>query len=493
MADVATYDIVVRGGESGAAQFDRVTKSAAKLNDTSKSGAKIFADHGDALGKVGGLIGNVSPKFAQLANVVDDAGKAVMALTSGIGLGPAGLIAGGVLGALALWVTSNEEAEKSIDKVAQAAERARFAAMNFEAQLQKVTGARDKAGLKSRLESGAASSAEYEAEIARLEAFKQNLLRGQAEGSFSAAGVIARQYPAEEKLAQMRASLEEARRREEIEKAIRDGGNKTGAIGESIPDAKAGAAAKNDDYFFDAVKRREATDAQLAELQRQSIQAELAEEQRASDDRLRIAQAGIDAEYEASKAASEARIAQRELEHEEYERMEQQAANNSELRRKLAQEALNVFGNNMSTAMSKVAKGQKLATGAMIEGIGDQAIQSGIFHMLEGGAKLAGMNPAGAAEMAAGGALLAFGMGLANAGSHMSGGSNAGSGSAAARPSAMSRPAEPTRSMDTQPQTKTSTIIVQVDPITGEAIMREMEGTARISGRRLSPHVIGSA
>jgi hypothetical protein len=132
----------------------------------------------------------------------------------------------------------------------------------------------------------------------------------------------------------------------------------------------------------------------------------------------------------------------------------------------------------------------------VLEGIGDQAITSGVFHLLEGGAKLAGMNPAGAAEMAAGGALIAFGAGLSGMGSKMPGGSNAGGNAFASRPSSFSRPAEPTM-RSAQPQGTTSTIIVNVNTLvadehTGEAVIRSIESAHR-AGRRINPHVLGAA
>jgi hypothetical protein len=502
------FDINVTGAQQSAARIDAVTKALAKAgaasNDNARAASaagKAWTGAGEKISKVSAVLMSVDSGMGKLVGTLGRAAGAATTFSSALG-GPLGLAAGGLIGAFALWSDYTATQEKKLESLTSATKKATFAAMTFDGQLKKITGARDKADLQKRLGSGAGSSAEYEAEIARLQNMNAAGIAGQSAGAINPEYRNKKQYENEERIRELEGRLANAREREKIENALRDGGNPSGAIGDDItggaakPAAPGQSAARNqlDQLRAAGDARKEAFSNQMAALEEVRRSYESREKESARlllDERKRA----IDDELQAARSAADQRIEMRRQEAEEAMKLEEQLAEKRRLTQQIAIDGARNVAGATTGALVKIAKGQKMSTAAFLESIGEQAIADGTFRILQGAAMLATLNPAGAAAIAAGGAEVAFGVALGAPARGSRGGGGGGSNRGAgfsSEPTTVRRPG------DEGPRETRSNITVQVNTLvaderTGERVMQSIEAAHMKLGRKMAPSIVGRA
>jgi hypothetical protein len=501
------FNIDVTGAQQSAARIDAVTKALAKAGAASNDNARAASAAGKAwqaaggnISKVASVLSSVDGNMGKLVGTLGKAAGAASMFSSALG-GPLGLAAGGLIGAFALWSDYTATQEKKLESLTNATKKATFAAMTFDGQLKKITGARDKADLQKRLGSGAGSSAEYEAEIARLQNMNAAALTGQGEGAINPEYRNRIQYRNEQRIAELEGQLANARAREEIAAATAQA-DSLGAIGD-MPGAggkKEGSGISRAGLQLDQLRaagdaRKEAYSEQMAALEEVRRSYEEREKESARlllDERKRA----IDDELQAARSAADERIEMRRQEAEAAMRLEEQLAEKRRLTQQIAIDGARNVAGATTGALVKIAKGQKMSTAAFLESIGEQAIADGTFRILQGAAMLATLNPAGAAAIAAGGAEVAFGVALGapargSRGGGGGGGSNRGGGFSS-EPTTVRRPG------DDGPREVRSNIVVQVNTLvaderTGERVMQSIEAANMKLGRKMAPSVVGRA
>jgi hypothetical protein len=498
-AETVDYRINVTGQQASSAKIGGVADSFRKLNASSADTAKTLGQTSERFSKLSAVSNAVNSSMGRLLGTFGQAAGAAQALSATIG-GPIGLAAGGLIGAFALWSTYTDAQEKKLKSLKTATEEAGFAALRFDKQLEQITRDRGKTDRLDKLQTGMASSDEYEAELARLRNTNARLLAEQQAGNISSEYRVSQQYKNEALISEYEPRVQQARDREEIAKALASGGNRTGAI----DDLETPRAAANDNDQsaardqLDALRasgdeRKALYNDQMRALSevRKLYSVQTREVERLDHD-ARLA--AIDAEYEASKDAAARRLEIRRQESEEYKQLEAQAEQEGKLRRQVAISGMqNVAGASVG-ALQKVAKGQKMTTAAFLEGIGDQAVADGTFRIMQGLA-ISVLNPAqGVPLMLAGGAEVAFGIGLGAAAARGGKGSAGGGGGLRANAAPVS--AEPVGGAESEPRTVRSNIVVNVnanvvDDRAGVMIMQSLEEAHRKQGSRLPRGMVG--
>lgn len=493
-AETTSINLVVTGADKAAAQTDKVAASFKKLEMGGGDASKTLGQAGERFAKVSSVLGSLDTGASKLVGTLGRAAGATQAFTAALGGGPAGIIAGGLIGAFALWSDYTDTQERKLIKLTKATDEARFASLKFDQQLQRVTGERSKAETKSRLASGFGSSAEYEAEIARLESINQRLAAGQASGALNPEYRVKKQYENEARLQQLQEQLQQARDREAIQAALANGGNATGAIGENIADRKATKATSDQ-----SAARNQLEALRASENERKEIYASTSQYLRGlqAEDNARFKsdlKLNNEFESEARQRQADRNLEIKRNELAELERLDAEAQAKGDARRAAVTAGLqNVAGASVS-ALQKVAKGQKQTVAAFLEGIGDQTVASGTSHILQGIA-LSVINPAqGVPLIAAGGAEVAFGIGLgaaAGGGSKGGGAHAAGGGSYRSSEPVGLRPAND----NGEPQVARANLTINVnanvvDEHAGVLIVRSIEEAHRKMGTKLPRTIV---
>lgn len=509
MAGAATetvgFNIDVTGAQQSAARIDAVTKALAKAgaasNDNARSASaagKAWQGAGERISKVSAVLMSVDSGMGKLVGTLGRAAGAAQMFSSALG-GPLGLAAGGLIGAFALWSDYTATQEKKLEDLTKATNKAAFAAMTFDGQLKKITGQRDKASLQRRLNDGSASSADFEAEIGRLQAFNKSALAGQGSGAIDAEYRNRKQYANEARIAQLQQSLAAAQEREKLASEIAMA-DSLGAIGDSPGGGKKAAAGGLSAAGVQLEQLRAAGDARkevfseqmsaLEDVRREYEMREKESARLATDERKRA----LEDELQAARSAADERIELRRYEAEEVAKLEEAAAE----RRRLGQEIAISGSRNVAGAVTgaavKIAKGQKMSTAAFLEGIGEQAIADGTFRILQGAAMLATLNPAGAAAIAAGGAEVAFGVALGAPARGARGGGGGGrvsnsGGAGTSEPTTVRRDDSGPRETRSNIQVVVQTLVA--DERTGERVMQSIEAAHHKLGRKMAPSIVG--
>jgi hypothetical protein len=500
------FDINVTGAQQSAARIDAVTKALAKAgaasNDNARAASaagKAWTGAGEKISKVSAVLMSVDSGMGKLVGTLGRAAGAATTFSSALG-GPLGLAAGGLIGAFALWSDYTATQEKKLESLTSATKKATFAAMTFDGQLKKITGARDKADLQKRLGDGSASSADYEAEIARLQNMNAAGTAGQSSGAINPEYRNRIQYRNEARIAELEQSLAGAREREKLAAQVAQA-DSLGAIGDGPGGGtkKDGSGISRAGLQLDQLRaagdaRKEAFSEQMAALEEVRRSYESREKESARlllDERKRA----IDDELQAARSAADQRIEMRRQEAEEAMKLEEQLAEKRRLTQQIAIDGARNVAGATTGALVKIAKGQKMSTAAFLESIGEQAIADGTFRILQGAAMLATLNPAGAAAIAAGGAEVAFGVALGAPARGSRGGGGGGSNRGAgfsSEPTTVRRPG------DEGPRETRSNITVQVNTLvaderTGERVMQSIEAAHMKLGRKMAPSIVGRA
>jgi hypothetical protein len=500
------FNIDVTGAQQSAARIDAVTKALAKAgaasNDNARAASaagKAWTGAGEKISKVSAVLMSVDSGMGKLVGTLGRAAGAATTFSSALG-GPLGLAAGGLIGAFALWSDYTATQEKKLESLTSATKKATFAAMTFDGQLKKITGARDKADLQKRLGDGSASSADYEAEIARLQNMNAAGTAGQSSGAINPEYRNRIQYRNEARIAELEQSLAGAREREKLAAQVAQA-DSLGAIGDGPGGGtkKDGSGISRAGLQLDQLRaagdaRKEAFSEQMAALEEVRRSYESREKESARlllDERKRA----IDDELQAARSAADQRIEMRRQEAEEAMKLEEQLAEKRRLTQQIAIDGARNVAGATTGALVKIAKGQKMSTAAFLESIGEQAIADGTFRILQGAAMLATLNPAGAAAIAAGGAEVAFGVALGAPARGSRGGGGGGSNRGAgfsSEPTTVRRPG------DEGPRETRSNITVQVNTLvaderTGERVMQSIEAAHMKLGRKMAPSIVGRA
>ncbi len=475
-AETVSFNIGVTGDQQAAAKMERVSASMKKLDSSAADTGKSLRGAGEHIQKLSAVFNSLDPNISKLTGTLGKATGAMAALSSTIG-GPAGLAVGGVIGALALWNDYQDQAQKKSEALTKSVADQKVA---FEDLVKGYTAANN--ALKASTDIAEAMA--LRSQIANDQTLTPDRRAQMAGRASLIEGRVKKAEDASEYKTYFNAQQEEFER----ELALAGGAPEDKGKGMPRPDTE-----------WETMQRKDASSAQLRKLESDSIKAEVEADRQAGEERLRNKLAAIDAEYQASKTASEQRIEIRRMEAEEYERIEERTAQVSETRRKVVTSGLQNVSSASLDAIGKVARGQKMTTAMFLESIGERVAASGQGHILEGIA-LSVVNPAqGVPLIAAGGAEFAFGTLLGasaarGAGGSASRGGGRGAGGGGYTPT---RSAEPVGGrQQAEPQTTRSNIVVNVNANVvnddaGVTIIRSIEEAQRRRGVTLSREAVG--
>lgn len=497
-AEVQEFRLQVTGQQQSSQRLNRFGGSLQSLEQRADAARGRVSGAAGAIGNVGTIVGQTNPVVGAFAGVIGTAGSAIEALSSALG-GPLGLIAGGAVAALGVFVTQTALAEEEQEKLNEAvAEGTRTlgdyvnavkARNDAELQTQRIqAGVADREVLQGRAEqlqaqldqlneaaqairfSGGPSSEDVRE---GLQTIQQERIRLEQE----IADVQAK-LDRNRREEDFDAQLEQIRKRDELERELQkkrregEGGGRTAedlmVEGRflTVPEmAGAGRAGQPrggpseqalqsrrglSGLGTDILQARE-TFGQTSDIQEQEqlLQAREEREQKAMQRRL-------DAAREA--AAEEQQLAQ------------QVAAT--------WEDASATMATSLGSAVTALIQGNDEALGQILQNIGTQSIAQGTQAVLRAAVSAAFGNPAAGAQAAAGGALIAFGAGLGGAGGAAGGGASA---SGAARPTAPQQ-SQTFQSGSLSPGETTVNIYGIADRRTGEQVVEAMRQTKRERG-----------
>lgn len=371
------YRISADGAETTARAFDKVAGSQKAANDQFKTLSINAARSAQTMSALGATLTRISPELGGFGTAVGRASSAIMGMTTVIG-GPAGLIAGGLVAGLGLLVESLRNTKTAEEELAESTAR--------------TTALLDKQRAAAELTAAAIAG--------RIEGNRRMTdarLRGLRESGFFDSVTSPSGAFGEEEYKKRNAA--ELSRINELENAS------------GFEDAK---AKKTGDPLFEAMQRRDATNRQLAALNkmdtgrsafggdggRSALEAKEAENVAFLDRHRQFREDLLeeDRRYHESNAALEA---------EAHKRREQYQA--------VAIDAAQSFERVSISGMQKIAKGQKFTVKELLSGIGDEMVAGGTKWIMEGTGRLIasyGTDPSGWGLIGLGGAEVAFGLGL---------------------------------------------------------------------------------
>lgn len=435
------FDIEVLGAGSAVSAFTRTEKSLVGLDTAAKKSSKAFADFGDAGDKVGRVLGSISPEMASFTGVIDDAGKAVLALTGFIG-GPAGLAVGGVIAALALWKTYTDEQTAAQSRLADETRKAAQQVKTLDDYMRDIAEGRSAKSRTERLDRGGAAPDEIEAEIRRLQALK---LGDKEFGVKSSRIERLRAMKAEAEAADAQAILDE------MDDEARQMGISPARVARRMPTRSSARSAQGQsldslmlggDRFADINSVTSAAQSDFDKASKARRELEIAAARDLAEQKLEIERQRL-----ADIAAMEERHAQEQAQ-----------------RNQIIMGGIQAVGGAGISAFQAMAKGQKVSTRQIIGAIGDQMVAEGSRWLFTGAAKLLMGDPSGGGLIGVGTAEIAAGIAMGAAGASGGGGARS-----AASSGGSARPGEPTSSRRAGDSQQGGTVTVYVDAMVADA------------------------
>lgn len=467
-------------------RIDAIRAEAAQVNALEQSLKKMAASGGpanDVLQRTGfqfnnlraaagattALVGNLGRSFTQ---IVPQASGLVGALQStggalgqvlGIIGGGAGLATGGLIAAVALVGSVMAASAERAEKLAEAAKKNAEALKEYIATIgnlrkeaaEKISAAKDSGKYESDFHAGRLSSDEYAAERNAAKALygqrgelqkKRMAARdaGDVENLRTLSALLqkAEEAPARGELARgfesgarvREADLKKIERMKEVADADKEQRDTDKAAYDKRTAANA-ARAKQTEETLERLRALEKTyrDKQFKEeaesLQRQKqLAASILEEQAQDAHAKNMARLKEEARVRDKANADE--VARLDLVAKKSAETAELAKQRDAAYRDAATSIGNMAASSTIKAFSEIAKGHKVAIGAVLEGIGDQMVAEGTRVLFQAAAMafFPPTAPFAGALAAVGTAEIAAGIGLGAAGANAAGGSNAGSG-----------------------------------------------------------------
>lgn len=482
--------------------MDKATASATSLERAHTASAASGKLNSEALQKVGSILTGVTPQLGQFGRAVgagaNSAGlltNVIMGGSSGAGAGPlgiaAGLVAGGVVGALSLWASRADETRERMKMLADMTEEVSTKVTTFADRVGAIQSMRDGNARFKRLSSGSASSVEYEAFIGdRKSALSKAENAGFGHRDFQYESRLSKEISESEQ------RLANARAREEIEDALKNGGNKTGAI----VDLGSGKRKPLPDTQWETMQRKDASSAQLRGFEQASIQAEREKEREAIGLKNEERKEALKREFDDWEDAKRKRLQSKQDEAEQFQKIDRISEASAKQRNQMMAGGMQLVASQGISAFQQMAKGQKVSLGAILESTGDAMVAEGTRWLFTGVANsfIPGMQASGAGLIGVGTAEIAAGMAMGATGASM--GAHGGGGGASRSSSRGTTSAEPVSSRNDRGEAREQRSVVQVnvqtlvaDERTGERIMDGIHMAHRKLGRRLDPSVVGRA
>lgn len=485
----ASTEKLTAASRSFAVANDNGSRAVSSLAKATTAGNLGLNRYGETFAKFGGVAASINPEIANLVSTVGRATSATGAFASIIG-GPAGVIAGTLLGAFALWGEYTDGQSKKLEALANAQEKVAVGSIKFSDRLAKVTGANAGMDRTDRINRGEGTVDEYQASIGQARAFLKSYQSGSDSGSISDG-----ERAAARSIARLEEQLAQAKARDQINEALASGGNNTGAIGEDI----SGGGPKSSAYGQQSIAGNQLDEVRAAGDERKRIAEEqlraVAEmqsyygdqEKQLNAELLADKRAVLDEQSEAERRAADERMqAIRDGTKEEMELAKEAAEKNKVIKDVVATGVKNVSTASVQS-LKALATGRKAGLKEYLATIGDQAVADGTWRVLQGVGEIAGMNYAGGAAMiAAGGAEIAFGMSLGSNTAGARGGPGSTAGRTRAKPA--ERPAEPQGGRQQASRNTTSNLTVNVSAMVADAdagvrIVKAMNASKAVYGK----------
>jgi hypothetical protein len=423
------------------------------------------------LGPAAALIGTLGSAFSQLSPQASGAFGAMQKFTAAMSQamafagaggsvgGPAGAVVGGIVGLISGIGAAMGMAKQEADALAKATEANAKAMGSYLDQIDKLRGMASQkrgqygadAALRNRMDKGLATSTEYSDEIDVLQGrigdqyYSDKTLKGLlAQGTSTGRDEWDKRQRARTKLEQMRdkytrfqSQAEEQERiakQNEWDKKHTEEDVDVGLGAEKKPRARGGNVRDQIDAL-DALGRQMA-DTQLKRDQDNALahrDAELKWTRQTEEQKYDLKHKLDEIDRNRSTKAEEDDAAEKEaIWQRSLEKRAELAHANQDMLHDIATQGSNIMASTAIKSFQMMAKGQKVAVGQILEGIGDQIVAMGQGYIFKGIAESILLNPQGPALIGVGSAAVAFGIGLGAAGAHAPGGSTASGGGAAA-------------------------------------------------------------
>ena len=442
------------------AAFRTLATSAAPANDQLGKATVQFGQFRAASAAGAALVGNLGRSFVQLVpqaagfqQAIQSSGMAMSQLLGVVGGGP-GMIAAGVVGGIALLATYFAKAAEESEKLA---EQTKKNAEELKAYLESINGIRDavaqrfsasseRSAYEKKFYAGELSSKEYAAERqAAKEMYDQRqeidkrvqaaLKAGDRTGLLAAREAQDKILGAPLRGEKAREFEQAAREREKMQadnQAALD--SMRGLEGVADADLDANKKATGGGYGFvsaDAIQNQlKSIDQLMTDSRNREREAQAAYNSAVYADSMDRAQK----QYESEKALRDKAFEddkkrtadKRKMEERTYQLMQERNKAFSDSASNVAQ----IGANTTIKMFSDLAKGHKVALGAVLEGIGDQMVAEGTRVLFQAAAFafIPGMQAAASGLAGVGAAEIAAGMTLGAAGARSEGGSNSGNG-----------------------------------------------------------------